>query len=449
LRAKFIAFVALSPLVAEPLVQAQNSTPVIVKRVDPEYPAGFTSYITQKVGVILTVDENGEPEGIIADLGLPENVVKALSQWQFRPARKGNRAVASSIQIVISVRRDLRETIGLKRVDKSLGLSSPSFNEGRKLTPDKVAQLEKNLNRSSGADDHLKLLGYYTSHEGVANERARLKELTWLALDDPSSDYLCGDTAAPGTGARGEEEFEWLRGFWLKQLTLLQGIPTQFEAASNFLRFTDPEAVEAAALKAAEKTDSASVALGDLYATAIAGIQGVHASDGALQTGAPSAFAVKAKTALAETNNPSVLFAGLNALAERGRSLALTGHLPEGYGAFCSQILEKAKQTYPQTDVSCDFQSSGGTVHPATVKYEDRPTFPNSAKVRKVGGREFFQLIVNKEGKPEYVNLLRGSFLFYPPAHWALTQWLFEPFSLNGKPVDDASTIEVRFISGW
>lgn len=70
--------------------------PVPIKLPDPEYPAAFRSFASQTVKVKGTIDERGRIQDISVTQSagaLDQYAVKAVSQWQFAPARCGTTAV--------------------------------------------------------------------------------------------------------------------------------------------------------------------------------------------------------------------------------------------------------------------------------------------------------------------------------------------------------------------
>ncbi len=86
-----------------------TTAPVLVKRIEPEYPeearrAKFQGFVT----ISVEIDENGRV-GVLrvlqpAGLGLDEKAIEAVKQWRFKPAMRDGRPVAAPAQIQVSFR---------------------------------------------------------------------------------------------------------------------------------------------------------------------------------------------------------------------------------------------------------------------------------------------------------------------------------------------------------
>lgn len=63
--------------------------PVPIRQTGSPYEAELTTaYVVDRVPVEMTADAEGIPFTLSTKVGLPDNVVQALSQWQFRPVRE-------------------------------------------------------------------------------------------------------------------------------------------------------------------------------------------------------------------------------------------------------------------------------------------------------------------------------------------------------------------------
>ena len=63
--------------------------PVPIRQTGSPYEAELTTaYVVDRVRVEMTADAEGIVFTLSTKVGLPDNVVQALSQWQFRPVRE-------------------------------------------------------------------------------------------------------------------------------------------------------------------------------------------------------------------------------------------------------------------------------------------------------------------------------------------------------------------------
>lgn len=87
-------------------VGADVSAPVVVKRVEPEYPAESRAGVQGTVVLECVVDTKGVPTMIRVtrplDAPLNQAAMKALGQWQFKPGEKDGKPVRVRINVEIS-----------------------------------------------------------------------------------------------------------------------------------------------------------------------------------------------------------------------------------------------------------------------------------------------------------------------------------------------------------
>jgi len=87
----------------------------------------------------------------------------------------------------------------------------------------------------------------------------------------------------------------------------------------------------------------------------------------------------------------------------------------------------------------------GGNVAEANLIHRVQPVYPPLAKSARVQGTVEFNAVINKEGRIEKLQLVRGHPLLVNAAKEAVEQWRYKPTMLNGQPVDVVTDIIVNF----
>lgn len=443
MRTRLFAIFLLSGLA----LTAQTIDPPAVKtQVEPLYPDDLKFYITDHPEVKLTIDERGEPFAIESPVRIPDNVVKAIRQSRFEPAHQGKRPVAVTISLMMPIRRPLSDAQSLTRTSTSTSEINDAGKTAKALDDAGEAEIERRIAQNPGdVQSRLVAIYYRRLHDSPGEESASLKQLRWFAENSPRYEFLGMPGASPRREEKGSEDYEALRKLWIGKLA---GNPDQtiLDNATNFLRITDPEAAEAALLKAAGSTDHAMNLLGDLYAFAGMGVTAVDPflnmpADRSEQL-ASTPFAVQAREKVLKTNNLRLLFSVLHTVSGAGDP------------AFCNALLDRAKQFYPDATANCGATvtkrstgsvRAGGAVIAANLIKPVRPEYPPEAKNRGVHGTVKFAAIIGKDGKIRDLELLSGPFLLYDSARKAVEQWEYRPTILNGEPVDVQTTIDVNF----
>jgi TonB family protein len=92
--------------------------------------------------------------------------------------------------------------------------------------------------------------------------------------------------------------------------------------------------------------------------------------------------------------------------------------------------------------------------HPKSihVKYDNlklvtrvTPVYPPKAKAAGISGTVVLDGTISKEGIPEQLKIVSGPSEFQPSALDAVRQWRWEPYLLNGDPVEVQTTITVVY----
>ena len=89
----------------------------------------------------------------------------------------------------------------------------------------------------------------------------------------------------------------------------------------------------------------------------------------------------------------------------------------------------------------------GGDVKPPEVMYKEPLEYPESARIAKAEGDVILELIIDEKGRVKNPTVWKSS--GYPDldksAQDAIAQWIFQPATLEGKPVAVYFTITIRF----
>jgi TonB family protein len=437
--------------------QGDRSRPTLIQQVNIDYgDTGNKPFVTDPVRVEMRIDGNGFPLSIEATSGLPDVVVSALSQYRFIPPVRNGVVVDSTITYIVPVRVPLDELSQPKFQRRWNSNERAAMQRGMKLDVRQVAQLEQTLIRNpEKKDERRTLLAYAATHPGDDARRIRSQSIAWLAEYLPNSDLPTSPLAlinSAGGPLPDPAAYAAIRTIWLNQVRQASDKHDILEPASYYLRVADPEETEQVLLPEVGRDGRAAVWLGDLYALAALGVNGLD-----LVTGFPvsaseglrdAAFAKKARSILAESGDARVIISALNTVGIAGRSLAGVGQLPAGFREFCESLQQRAQQFYAGASSGCDAPhqgSAGLQMDPPTLKKEVGPRYPEEAKAAKLEGTVRLQGVLDKEGKLKDLELIKGPLVFYSEARRAVSKWVFQPAKMNGEPVSFVFTVEVRF----
>ncbi|MEX2260828.1 MAG: energy transducer TonB [Bryobacteraceae bacterium] len=87
----------------------------------------------------------------------------------------------------------------------------------------------------------------------------------------------------------------------------------------------------------------------------------------------------------------------------------------------------------------------GGNVQAARLVRQPRPVYPPLAKQARIQGVVKLNAIIGKDGKIMNLVQISGHPLLVPSAMEAVKQWIYQPTTLNGEPVEVATQIDVNF----
>jgi TonB family protein len=73
------------------------------------------------------------------------------------------------------------------------------------------------------------------------------------------------------------------------------------------------------------------------------------------------------------------------------------------------------------------------------------PQYPYQAKQQRVGGDVMLQAVIGKDGRVHDIKTIRGNEMLAAAAMNAVRQWRYEPYKLNGDPVEMQTEITIKF----
>jgi TonB family protein len=89
--------------------------------------------------------------------------------------------------------------------------------------------------------------------------------------------------------------------------------------------------------------------------------------------------------------------------------------------------------------------SIGGDVQSSKLVQMQRPAYPREARQQRIQGIVSFTALIGIDGKIQNLTLISGHPLLAAAAQEAVSQWVYQPTELNGKPVEVATQIDVNF----
>lgn len=90
----------------------------------------------------------------------------------------------------------------------------------------------------------------------------------------------------------------------------------------------------------------------------------------------------------------------------------------------------------------------GGNVMAGRIVHQVMPTYPPIAKIAHASGTVVLHAIIDKDGSIQELQYISGPALLKQSALDAVRQWRYEPYRLNGVPVQVDTTISVVFNLG-
>lgn len=84
----------------------------------------------------------------------------------------------------------------------------------------------------------------------------------------------------------------------------------------------------------------------------------------------------------------------------------------------------------------------------AKLIHQVKPAYPPLARQARISGTVVLQAIIGRDGSIRDLQVLSGHPLLIPAAVDAVRQWLYQPTTLSGDPVEVLTTVDVIFVLG-
>ena len=460
MRSRWLSVALAFPALICAQTQDKVEPPVLETRVEPTYPPQSEIYVAVPTRINIVLDAKGVPFSLKPDDPIPDNVVRALAEWRFRPAKVNGQAHAYQVGYAVPIHRPLTAYASRspRRWYESKEMKT-AMERAQSLDSTGAAALAHSLNSNAKRmEDRLALIAWGKTTAGEDAAAAWAEQVLWLAQNDPHNDLLATPWALPPAHARAYEE---LRQVWVKALAGDKYDKETVAHATSFLRFSDPDLVIRTMQPLIGQTSSASEILGDVYGLAALGRTGPGATPN-LATGSDTKlpeteFAQSARSTLTSTNDLRMLFEGLTTVADELRTMAKAGAVPASYTGFCGQLLARAQSYYPEVPERCASKPAplvvsqltvGGKVQAAKLTSSPQPVYPAEAKRAGITGTVEFKAVIGKDGKISRLEYNGGPLALYQAAYDAILRWVYQPTLLNGEPVMVTTTINVVFTFG-
>ena len=439
----------------------------VISKVEPDWGNLSSGYLNERLQVEMDVTPKGEPFALFAKSGgaIPDNVVRALAQWRFKPSQ--------GFRTVLTVPIRVKLTPSLEHAQHPLWHApTPLFNATKAaadLDADKAAQLLANLPHGEEPDNvRATLLTYYATKGATDIETARKVRrdlITWLIHTYPQDAILAssyGIVNASGEPLADLEGSDLVSKAWQDALKQNPADTAVLLGAANFLRLSQPNV--ALQLVADQRSwEQRSSWLGYILGSGGLGVNAVAPSNGAaVATSAPrlaaEGLAASFRKTLLEASDLKILLSGVETTTRMARDLNARHALPAGYAEYCEALLKHTRDIYPETSFTCDLsplaanprasgiQRIGGKVMEASVIKKVQPIYPQAAKDRRIQGTVEFTATIGPDGVVQNLALVSGPLALYQSAYDSVMQWRYRPTMLNGNPVTVLTDVIVNYV---
>ena len=105
----------------------------------------------------------------------------------------------------------------------------------------------------------------------------------------------------------------------------------------------------------------------------------------------------------------------------------------------------KSKNPSASTTVAPRQVRIGGEMMAAKLTYHPTPEYPESAKRSGLEGMVKLKAIISKEGSVRNLTTISGEAILVDAARQAVSKWRYRPTTLEGKPIEVLTEIDVNF----
>ncbi|MGA3211175.1 MAG: energy transducer TonB [Terriglobales bacterium] len=135
-----------------------------------------------------------------------------------------------------------------------------------------------------------------------------------------------------------------------------------------------------------------------------------------------------------------------------GAGVGVVGGIPGGVpggqmGGVLGGIISSAPAPVPKIAAPQRIRVSGGVAEGKLV-HRVQPVYPPLARTARIQGQVILQAIISKTGEITGLKVIQGHPMLQGAALEAVKQWRYEPYLLNGEPVEVDTTITVNFTLG-
>ena len=106
--------------------------------------------------------------------------------------------------------------------------------------------------------------------------------------------------------------------------------------------------------------------------------------------------------------------------------------------------LEGSTRTVTVSRPAMKVRVSSG-VADGNVARKASPHYPEDAKRAGIEGAVVLRVTINKAGEPSELTQISGPTELGPAAIEAVRQWRYQPYKLNGEPVEVETTVQINF----
>ena len=241
------------------------------------------------------------------------------------------------------------------------------------------------------------------------------------------------------------------RALWLAQAGKNPGDKVLDAAAAGWLALGAPEDAERLYREAGD-----SRGLAWLYAEWILDVAAEDCKTGdpmvAEESRRNSAFAQKARSDLAATNDPELLAMTARFIEQKGHVLYSSGKIDWDYDEYQESLVARAHNLDPDLiPLPGELPKTiriGGNVMAAKARFKPAPSYPPDARGLGIEGRVRLAVIVGLDGRVVRAAIVSGPMELQASALEAVRQWRYEPTLLNGKPVEVLTQVEINYVLG-
>lgn len=99
----------------------------------------------------------------------------------------------------------------------------------------------------------------------------------------------------------------------------------------------------------------------------------------------------------------------------------------------------QAEETKPIVAIRCGPSQS-------VILNQVKPIYPSEAREKHIQGLVRIRAVINSQGIPDRLQVLKGPPELIPASLEAVKQWRYKPYELNGKAVSVETSIEIKFV---